>query len=117
MTRTTTSPATTSARSPSRRRTTVPAWCYRPTIPSPPPTAGGHTFTNSLKLVTAGGQTVTIRDTAYITGQTITTASLTIKPGQASTLQVTGFPSTVTAGNSGTFTVTARDAYGNVATG
>ena len=40
-----------------------------------------------------------------------------VTPGAASTLKVTGFPTTDTAGTAGTFTVTAYDAYGNVATG
>src|SRR5262249_29788442 len=35
----------------------------------------------------------------------------------ASSLAVAGFPSSVTAGISGAFTVTAKDAFGNVATG
>jgi hypothetical protein len=79
--------------------------------------AGVHTFTSGVTLVTAGGQTVTLRDKAYLTGATVTTTSFTVSPAAASTLKVTGFPSAVTAGGSGTFTVTASDAYGNVATG
>jgi hypothetical protein len=79
--------------------------------------AGVHTFTNGATLITAGGQTVTVRDEAYITGATITTTNVTVIPGQASTLTVGGFAGSVTAGTAGTLTVTAYDAYGNVATG
>jgi hypothetical protein len=42
---------------------------------------------------------------------------LTNTPAMASTLIVAGFPSPVTAGTPGKFTVTAQDPYGNVATG
>src|SRR5205085_609453 len=47
------------------------------------------------------------------------TASLTsaVSPAAAASLVVVGFPSSTTAGVAHTFTVTARDAYGNVATG
>jgi Big-like domain-containing protein len=38
-------------------------------------------------------------------------------PGPASVLALTGLPAGVTAGLDGTFTVTARDTFGNVATG
>ena len=43
--------------------------------------------------------------------------NLTILAGPAKTLQVTGFPTSDTAGTPQTFTVTAFDANGNVATG
>ncbi len=91
--------------------------------------AGVHTFTNGVILVSAGSQSVTIRDTAYSTGATgggatgsgtgapITSRTVTVSPAAANSLQVTGFPASVTAGSGGTFTVTAYDAYGNVATG
>jgi hypothetical protein len=79
--------------------------------------AGVHTFSNGLTLVTAGNRSVTIRDTAYITGATVTSTTVTVVPAAASLFQVAGFPAAVTAGAGGTFTVTARDPYGNVATG
>ena len=41
----------------------------------------------------------------------------TLKPAAARTFVVCASPSTVTAGSSTTVTVTAKDAYGNVATG
>jgi hypothetical protein len=40
-----------------------------------------------------------------------------VTPAAASTLSVNGFPSFTTAGATGNFTVTARDPYGNIATG
>jgi hypothetical protein len=42
---------------------------------------------------------------------------LTVVPGPASTLVVSGFPSTVTAGTTHSLTVTAKDSNGNIATG
>jgi FG-GAP-like repeat/FG-GAP repeat len=74
--------------------------------------AGRHTFTVTLK--TAGPQTLTIADT-FTTGVTAT-ESIAVTPAAASALQVTGFPAT-TAGVAHSFTVTARDAFGNVASG
>src|SRR5207245_468523 len=43
--------------------------------------------------------------------------STVVSPAPASVLVVTGFPSPTTAGAVGVFTVTARDPYGNAATG
>jgi hypothetical protein len=75
---------------------------------------GAHTFTNGVTLVTAGAQTVTATDTGTgITG----TATVTVNPAAAQTFSVAGFPSPIAAGTPGSFTVTALDAYGNVATG
>jgi hypothetical protein len=76
---------------------------------------GSHTFTNAVTLVTAGGQTVAATDkgNGTITGST----TVTVNPAAAVKLSVAGFPSPVHAGDSGTFTVTAKDAYGNTATG
>ena len=42
---------------------------------------------------------------------------ITVNPGSASTLAVSGFPSPAIAGAAGSVTVTAKDAYGNTATG
>jgi hypothetical protein len=76
---------------------------------------GVHAFTNGVTLKTAGSQTVTATDTnnSSITGS----ATLTVNPAAASLLIVSGFPSPTTAGGAHNFTVTARDAYGNIATG
>jgi predicted RNA methylase len=74
-----------------------------------------HTFTSAVTLVSAGSQSVTATDTANatITGS----ATVTVNPAAANTLVVAGFPSVVTAGTAGTFAVTAKDPYGNTATG
>jgi hypothetical protein len=72
---------------------------------------GVHKFTTILK--TAGAQSVSVVDTsAPLSGE----ANLTIKPGAASKLVLSGLPTTLTAGGTVTFTVTAQDAYGNTAT-
>jgi hypothetical protein len=74
---------------------------------------GVHTFSATLK--TAGTQSITATDTqtSSITGA----QSLVVTPAAANTLTVAGFPSTTTAGIAQNFTVTAIDAYGNIATG
>jgi hypothetical protein len=74
---------------------------------------GMHVF--AVVLTTAGTQTITA--TATVTGSlTGTQGGIVVNPAAASTLVVTGFPSPVVAGTAGTFTVTAFDAFGNVAT-
>jgi hypothetical protein len=80
---------------------------------------GVHTFTNGFTLFTAGNQTINVRDVTFITGGPAGsgTTTVTITPAAVSTFTVSGFPSPVTAGTSGTITVTARDPYGNVVTG
>ncbi len=74
--------------------------------------AGSHTFTAVLK--TAGNQTITVTDTVNIvfTGS----QSMAVTPASAASLSVAGFPAT-TAGVAQTFTVTLRDAFGNIASG
>jgi hypothetical protein len=76
--------------------------------------AGTHTFTNGVTLVTAGAQVVTATDTSSssITGQ----ASVTVSPAAASTL-VVGAPSSISTGTPFTLTATAKDPFGNTATG
>ncbi|QJW98077.1 beta strand repeat-containing protein [Frigoriglobus tundricola] len=74
--------------------------------------AGVHTFTVTLK--TAGSESITATDT--VTGAITGTATTTVSAASASTLQVSE-PATATAGSSFSVTVTAKDAYGNVATG
>jgi uncharacterized delta-60 repeat protein len=75
---------------------------------------GMHTF--SATLVTAGSQAIVATDT-----MTSTTfggdVGITVNPAAASTLVVSGFPTSITQGTAGTFTVTALDPYGNIATG
>jgi uncharacterized repeat protein (TIGR03803 family) len=76
--------------------------------------AGVHTF--SATLNTPGTQALTATDTATgsITGSQ---TGITVDPAglPPATFGVSGFPSSTTAGASGTITVTARDANGNVA--
>ena len=76
--------------------------------------AGVRTFTG-LALSTAGSRSVTATDTvlASVTGST---GSLTVAPGLATHLSVSA-PANATAGASFTATVSALDAFGNVATG
>jgi hypothetical protein len=76
--------------------------------------AGVHTFNVTLK--TAGTQSITATDTATssITGSQ---SGITVTPAAAASFNLTGFPSPVTAGVGGMVTVTAKDAYGNTATG
>jgi hypothetical protein len=75
--------------------------------------AGSHSFAVVLK--TAGTQALTVQDTvqaAFVATQT----GIAVSPNAAATFIVAGFPAT-TAGVAHSFTVTARDAFGNVATG
>jgi hypothetical protein len=76
--------------------------------------AGTHSFSATLK--TAGSQSLTAADTstASLTGSQ---TGISVVAAAASTFIVTGFPSPVTAGVAGSFTVRAMDAYGNTATG
>ncbi len=75
--------------------------------------AGVHTFTNGVTLTTAGTQSITATAGAAVGSQT----GITVTPDVASRFDVGGFPSPVVAGTPGTLTVTARDRFGNVATG
>jgi hypothetical protein len=76
--------------------------------------AGKHTF--SATLFTADTQSLTATDTTT-TGITGSEAGISVKPAAASTMTITGFPSTTIAGVAHNFTVTLKDAYGNIATG
>ena len=76
--------------------------------------AGVHTFSVTLK--TAGSESVRVADTvtSSITGGQY---PITVNSAAAATLVVSGIPSAYTAGGSHSVTVTARDAFGNTATG
>jgi len=76
--------------------------------------SGIGSFTVTLK--TAATESITATDTVSgtITGSQ---TGITVNPGSASTLAVSGFPSPAIAGAPGSVTVTAKDAYGNTATG
>lgn len=77
--------------------------------------AGNHTFTNGVTFKTAGNQTLTATDTSSsaITGD----AAISVTPAAPSTILVSGFPSPITAGAAGSFTVTALNANGTIDTG
>jgi hypothetical protein len=74
---------------------------------------GAHSF--SITLKTSGAQTFTATDsaTSAVSGR----ASVTVSAAAASTLLVSGYPTPTTAGTAHSFTVTAKDAFGNTATG
>jgi hypothetical protein len=80
---------------------------------------GVHTFASTLKpgltLKTAGSKSVTATDISHssITGS----QTVTVTPGAAKTLKVSGILSVFPAGSTHSVTVKALDAYGNVATG
>ena len=75
---------------------------------------GIHQFSVTLK--TAGSQSITATDT--VTGSINgTQAGITVTPAAATHLTVSGYPSPTTAGVAHNVTVTALDAFGNVATG
>src|SRR5262249_22286359 len=74
---------------------------------------GVHTFSVTLKTV--GTQSITETDTVT-SSLTATQSGITVNQAAASNYTVTGFPSPQTAGIAGSFTVTAKDAFGNLAT-
>jgi uncharacterized delta-60 repeat protein len=74
---------------------------------------GVHTFTVTLK--TAGFQSVNVTDVS--TGYSGGDGAITINPAAATSFVVSGFPTSIIQGTAATFTVTAMDPYGNVATG
>ena len=79
---------------------------------------GVHTFTSGVTLKTVAGGTksitATVVGTPAITG---TQTGITVTPAAAATLTVSGFPASKTAGSAGNVTVTAMDAFNNLATG
>jgi hypothetical protein len=74
---------------------------------------GVHTFTVVLKA--AGTQSLWVTDLWWTA--TGARADITVSPAATSRFWFAGFPSPVTAGAAGSFTVTASDAYGNRTTG
>jgi hypothetical protein len=76
--------------------------------------AGVRTFTGAVTLKTAGTRSVTATDTA--TSSISGAGSTTVGAATASVLTVSA-PANATVGVSFSVTVTARDAYGNTATG
>jgi hypothetical protein len=78
--------------------------------------AGTHVFSANVILKTVGTQSVTATDTvtASIKGSQ---TGISVTPAAATTIVVSGLISPRAAGVAGSLAVTARDAYGNVATG
>ena len=74
--------------------------------------AGVHTF--STALTTSGAQAIAAADSAD--SFTASESGIVVNAAAASSLVVAGFPTTATAGAAEAFTVTACDAYGNLAT-
>ncbi len=74
---------------------------------------GSHTFAITLK--TAGSQSVTVTDTS--TSVSAKLSGIAVSPAATSTFVLSGLSTSQTAGVAASFTVTARDPYGNVATG
>ena len=76
---------------------------------------GTKTFTFGVTLKTAGTQSITATDTGtLITG---VTSGVTVLPAGASILVLAGYPTPQFVGTAGNVTVTAKDAFGNIATG
>lgn len=74
---------------------------------------GNHTFTNGVRLTTAGEQAVTVIDAANITC-TGSQRTITVNSGALARFTLTRYPSTATAGvSTSPYTVTARDLYNN----
>jgi probable HAF family extracellular repeat protein len=78
-----------------------------------PDEGGIHIFNATLK--TAGTQSLTVAD-ALLPSLTATEPGILVTPAAATRLQITG-PGSVKAGRAFSITVTAYDAYGNIATG
>jgi len=72
---------------------------------------GTHTFTNGLTLQIASSQTITVTD-----GTLSNAGTVVVNAGAAASLTLSA-PATATAGSAFSVTVTAKDAFNNVATG
>jgi hypothetical protein len=79
------------------------------------PTLTNGMETASAIFKTAGTQSLTVWDSAN-SGINGAQTGIVVNPGPATTLLVSGCPTSVTADVPVTFTVTAQDAYGNLAT-
>src|SRR5439155_16801866 len=76
---------------------------------------GFHDFIATLK--TAGSQSIIVQDLTHAVIVSATQSAILVQPAAANSLQVSGFPSSVIAGTAYSFSVTAFDSYGNIATG
>src|SRR5205085_445003 len=75
---------------------------------------GRHSFSVTLKTAATQSLTATDSNSAPITGSQ---TGILVNPAVVSTLVVAGFPSPITAGAAGSVAVTAKDAFGNTASG
>src|SRR5438105_2237476 len=75
----------------------------------------GQAIVSGLVFRTAGSQSLTAADT--LGGLSATQTGIPVIAGPAASLVASGFPSSVTAGSAAAITVTAFDAFGNIATG
>jgi hypothetical protein len=77
--------------------------------------SGSHTFSGGAALGTPGSQTITATDTlaSSLTGF----ATISVTSGPATHFTVAASPTSISAGNSTTVTVTAFDAFNHAATG
>ena len=82
--------------------------------PFTPEDQGTLSFTATLK--TAGTQSITATDTGN-SGIAGSESGIIVQAAAASSLVLTGFPTTETAGAGESFTVSAIDPYGNLAAG
>jgi subtilisin family serine protease len=75
---------------------------------------GGDTGTQVFQatLKTAGTRSISATDNLN-PGITGTQGDITVNPGPVSKLVVSGYPASITTGNSGNFSVTAQDTYSN----
>jgi subtilase family serine protease len=80
------------------------------------PASDNGTANIKVTLKTAGSQSITANATSNV-AITGTMSGISVSPAAASKFVVTGIPATVVVGKAQSFTVTARDPYGNVATG
>jgi trimeric autotransporter adhesin len=94
---------------------------------SPAPSTHAPTLPASTVAFSSGASTTALSATLYnatsnlliatdVSGKTGST-TIAVSPADASTLVVSGFPSPTVAGVAHTFSVTAKDAFGNTATG
>jgi hypothetical protein len=76
---------------------------------------GSHAFPNGMTLRTAGNMVVNVQDVNTLTLKG--TIQVTVNPGAPAQIKVVGSPTTVTAGNQFTLTVTVQDQFANIVTG
>jgi hypothetical protein len=81
----------------------------------PNSTLSGGSGTFTVSLVTAGTQAISVNDTLTPSAKG-TEDGILVDPATVTTFIIGGLPSTAMAGTQLNFTVTARDAFGNLAT-